>query len=192
MAEPPRRKIDRIEALLVEIRNLLKPAPPVALPPPCRPELAERIKNLHKRGYTIERISTELRIDRSLIERVIEIVERPELPRVPTLEELREMLREYGLLRLCSDYHVETIDLSTARDPPEEFAKLRGIALTIFRSTGTFDLYLNTKEETRRITFDAIVYPQTFLIDWFRFKTIYIGNTAQAGLSVTLIAWRII
>jgi len=99
-------------------------------------------------------------------------------------------LRKHGALMLANDYYVETIDLGTARSPAEEHAKLSGIALTIFSNTGTFDLYMNQKDDPHKITVAALTYPQTLLIDWFNINTVYIGNTAQSGKSAILITWK--
>jgi len=115
---------------------------------------------------------------------------------IVNLDELRDMiveaLEKYESLRFANDLHVEVIDLGIARTGKDiaEFPKLAGIALTIFRNTGTFDLYLNEKDDYHKITFDALTYPQTFLIDWLKIKTVFIGNSAQSGKSATLIAWK--
>jgi len=116
-----------------------------------------------------------------------------QLPREDFMSIFVEALEKHGALKLADDLHVETIDLSKDRstgDKIEEFSKLKGIALTIFRNTGTFDLYINEKDDYHKLTFDALTYPQTFLLDWFRLKTIYIGNTAQSGKEAKLIAWK--
>jgi hypothetical protein len=123
-------------------------------------------------------------------------VARP--PAVPfTPERLKEVyveaLTDYGSLLLADDLHVERVDLSRDRSTSttiEEFPKLRGIALTIFRNTGVFDLYINRKDDYHKLTFNALVYPQTFLLNWFKAKTFYIGNTVQVGAEAVLIAWK--
>ena len=115
------------------------------------------------------------------------------LPREEFREVYLEALREYGGLSLADDLHVETIDLGKDRSTSakiEEFPKLTGIALTIFRNTGTFDLYINVKDDYHKVTFEALTYPQTFMLDWFRAKTFYVGNAAQSGEEVVLIAWK--
>jgi len=118
----------------------------------------------------------------------------PGMPPAPTpsayVDVVAHGLRKHGALMLASDYYVETVDLGTARSPAEEFPKLSGIALTIFSNTGTFDLYMNKKDGPHKITVAALTYPQTLLIDWFNIETVYIGNTAQSGLSAVLIAWK--
>jgi len=102
-------------------------------------------------------------------------------------------LRTHGSLIFADDLHVETIDLGVDRSTAAkiaEFATLSGIALTIFRCDGSFDLYLNEKDEFHKVDITALTYPQTFLIDWCKIKTIYVGNTAQPGKSARLIAWK--
>jgi len=109
------------------------------------------------------------------------------------LDLLLEALEKHGALKLADDLYVETVDLSKDRSTTakiEEFSKLKGIALTIFRTTGTFDLYLNEKDDRHKLTFDSLTYPQTFLLDWFDLKTVYIGNAAQSGAEAKLIAWK--
>jgi len=105
-----------------------------------------------------------------------------------------EALEKHGALKFADDLHVEVIDLTKDRstaDKIEEFPKLVGIALTIFRNNGTFDLYINQKDDRHKLNFDSLTYPQTFLLDWFKLKTIYIGNAAQAaGTEAKLIAWK--
>lgn len=115
------------------------------------------------------------------------------LPREEFREVYVEALREYGALSLADDLHVETIDLGKDRSTAtkiEEFPKLMGTALTIFRNTGTFDLYINKKDDYHKLTFDPLTYPQTFLLDWFTAKTFYVGNEAQSGAEAILIAWK--
>jgi len=116
------------------------------------------------------------------------------LPKEEFMNVYLEALEKHGALKFADDLYVETIDLSKDRSTDakiEEFPKLKGIALTIFRNTGTFDLYINEKDDYHKLTFDTLTYPQTFLLDWFRLKTIYIGNTAQAaGTEAKLIAWK--
>ena len=152
----------RTRELLEEIRDRLPPAPPVVLPPE---------------------------------------IEIPKPPKVTVLtmtsRGLKELFMEagegFGILRLANDCYVETIDLGTDRSAAakiREFSKLKGIALTILKNTGTFDLYLNEKDDLHKIPVDALTYPQTLLIDWFKLKTVYIGNTAQSGKEATLIAWK--
>jgi len=102
-------------------------------------------------------------------------------------------LKTYGSLIFADDLYVETIDLATDRSTDakiQEFTTLSGIALTIYRCDGTFDLYLNKKDDYHKITVDALTYPQTLLIDWCKIKTIYIGNAVQSGKSAKLIAWK--
>ena len=152
-----------------------------------------------------EEVVKELRAIRTLLEEIEKrlpvaapvvppVVKPPAIP-----EELREVyveaLKRYGALFLANDLHVETIDLGKDRSTSaniEELPKLWGIALTIFRNTGTFDLYINVKDDYHKLTFDALTYPQTFLLDWFRAKTFYVGNAAQSGKTLVLVAWRLI
>jgi len=117
---------------------------------------------------------------------------------IANLVELRDMIvdakAKYGQLRLADDLYVETIDLGTARATPTDYSSTlavpQTVALTIFRCTGTFDLYLQKADNVHKITFDAITYPQTFLLDWFTLTKAYIVNTAQSGKSAVIIAWR--
>jgi len=116
-----------------------------------------------------------------------------QLPKEDFLKIYVEAFEKYGALKFADDLYVETIDLSKDRSTDtkiEEFSKLKGIALTIFRNTGTFDLYINAKDDSHKLTFDALTYPQTFLLDWFHVKAIYIGNTVQSGKEAKLIAWK--
>jgi len=102
-------------------------------------------------------------------------------------------LREHGSLLFAEDLYVETIDLGVDRSTAatiQEFSTLSGIALTIFRCDGSFDIYLNEKDDHHKINITALTYPQTLLIDWCQIKTIYIGNSAQSGKSAKLIAWK--
>jgi len=101
-------------------------------------------------------------------------------------------LNVFGGLRMAQDLLVETVDLSTARATStiQEFEKLSGIALTVFSSTGTFDLYLNEKNAEHKLTIGALTFPQVLHIDWLKINTIFIGNTAQANKSAVLIAWK--
>lgn len=104
-----------------------------------------------------------------------------------------EAIEQHGALKRANDLYVKTIDLSTARGKPTEMADLAppgAIAMTIFRNTGSFDLYLQKAEDTRKFTIDALTYPQNLLIDWFDFEKVYIVNTAQSGLSATIIVWK--
>jgi len=115
------------------------------------------------------------------------------LPKEEFLDIYVQALEKHGALKFSDDLYVQTVDLSTDRSTPakiEEFSKLKGIALTIFTNTGTFDLYINKKDNEHKLTFTALTYPQTFLLDWFQLKTIYIGNAAQSGKSAVLIAWK--
>lgn len=115
------------------------------------------------------------------------------LPKGEFMKVYLEALEKYGALRFTDDLHVETVDLSVDRSAAtniQEFKTLAGVALTVFRTTGTFDLYLNQKDDKHKLTFDALTYPQTFLLDWFHVKTVYIGNSAQSGKEAKLIAWK--
>jgi len=135
------------------------------------------------------------------------VVVRPGMPpvvKVPAIQLSREeftnlfvdALEKHGALKFANDLCVETVDLSTDRSTDatiEELSKFKDknvIALTVFRNTGTFDLYINEKNKDHRLTFDALTYPQTILIDWFNFKTVYVGNAVQSGLEAELIAWK--
>lgn len=96
------------------------------------------------------------------------------------------ILEKYGVLKMANDWLVETVDLSTARDKTE-ITNLEGaLALTIFRNTGSFDLYLQRAGDSTKITVDALTYPQTFLIDNFDIEKVWITNTAQSA-SATII-----
>lgn len=182
--------------------------------------MSERLRKIKEEPLIDERIPhpyrevvRELRGIRELLEDIKEklpvvvppappappIVVRP--PPVPAImlpkEEFRkvyeEALQKYEALRLADDLHVETIDLGVDRSTVakiEEFPKIAGIALTIFRCTGTADIYLNEKDDYHKITFDEVTYPQTFFIDWFKLKTVYVGNVAQSGKTLVIIAWK--
>jgi len=182
---------------------------------------AERVKKIKEEPFLDERLPhpyrefvKELRAIRAKLEEISAklpiavpappVVVRPGAPivKVPAIQLSKEefmniyleALEKHGALKLADDLHVETIDLSKDRSTDakiEEFPKLKGIALTIFRNTGTFDLYLNEKDDYHKLTFDALTYPQTFLLDWFRLKTIYVGNPkGQTGKEAKLIAWK--
>ena len=127
----------------------------------------------------------------------------PEIPppgavSIVNLEELRNMILEakgmYGDLRLADDLYVETIDLGTARATPKDYSStlaLPGtIALTIFRCPGTFDLWLQKADDAHKITFTKIDYPQTFLLDWFELKKVYITVPSGESGDLVIIAWR--
>jgi len=133
------------------------------------------------------------------------VVVRPGVPavlKVPALQLSKEefmniyieALEKHGALKFADDLYVQTVDLSTDRSTDakiEELTKLKNIiALTIFRNTGIFDLYINEKDVEHKLTFDALTYPQTFLLAWFHCKTLYVGNSVQAGLSAKLIGWK--
>jgi len=101
---------------------------------------------------------------------------------------LKEAMEEYGVLKRATDWLVVTIDLATARSTPEEITELaNALSLTIFRNTGTFTLYLQKKDDTKKITVDALTFPQTLLIDWVDIEKVFVVNTAQSGASATII-----
>jgi len=168
--------------------------------------LRDRLKKAKEESLLDERIPhpyreivKELRAIRSLLERPAAAALPPtiRIPGVtpapaPTayIDVVAHGLQKYGALILAKDLYVDTIKFDTARATPEEFPKFTGVALTIFRNDGTFVLYMNEKDDYHKLTIDALTYPQTLLIDWFNLKTIYITNTAQAGKSATLIAWK--
>lgn len=148
----------------------------------------------------------ELKGIRGLLEEIKAGIAVP-VPRVPvprvllkkpvftlSMKEFRDMLLQVskvqGPLTFSEDLYVETIDLGEDRATPKEFPHLKGLALTIFRNTGTFDLYINKMSDDHKMTFDALTYPQTFLLDWFRIKSLWIGNTPQSGEEAVLIAWK--
>ena len=141
-----------------------------------------------------EEFVKELRAIRTLLEEIKRrLIGPPVTEGVQVGEVYVEALRRYGALFLTDDLHVETIDLGKDRSTSadiEELPKLQGTALTIFRNTGTFDLYINEKDDYHKLTFDPLTYPQTFLLEWFRAKTFYVGNAAQSGKTLILIAWR--
>ena len=174
------------------------------------PELRWIVRRFTKLDEVLDFVTGHMKSTRELLEEirdrlppaiVLPEIKVPKPPKVTVLtmakEDLRNLIMEagegIGVLRLANDLHVEPIDLGVDRSTAakiQELPKLKGIALTIFKNTGTFDLYLNEKDERHKITFEALTYPQTFLIDWFKIKTIYIGNTKQSGQSATLIAWK--
>jgi len=110
----------------------------------------------------------------------------------PTLEDIEKTilsaLETHGVLKRANSWYVKTIDLATARSNAEELTDLENaLSLTIFRNTGTFVLYLQINDDTHKITVDALTYPQTLLIDWFDIRKVWITNTAQSGLSATIL-----
>ena len=111
---------------------------------------------------------------------------------IGNLDELKEMIKtameEYGALKRATDWLVVDISLATARTTPTEITELaNALSLIIFRSTGTFTLYLKKKDDTKKITVDALTYPQTLLIDWFDIDHVYITNTSQSGLTAQIL-----
>ena len=179
------KELRAIRAELEEIKERLAAAVPPA--PPVPPATRERVIEMHERGVSVTEIARELRVSETIIRSIIIVP-----PAVPT-EVYVEALRKYGGLLLADDLYVETIDLGKDRSTSakiEEFPKLKGIALTIFSNTGTFDLYINEKDDYHKLTFNALTYPQTFLLDWFRARTFYIGNAVQSGKELILIGWK--
>jgi hypothetical protein len=161
----------------------------------------EIVKELRTIRAQLEEIKAKLPIAIPLAPPVVVRPGAPPVVKIPAIqlskEEFREIyeeaLEKYEALRLADDLHVETIDLGVDRSTAaniQEFPKLAGIALTIFRCTGTADIYLNKKDDYHKLTFDAITYPQTYLLDWFRLKTIFIGNAGQSGKTAVLVAWK--
>jgi len=111
---------------------------------------------------------------------------------IGNLDELKatmiEAMEEYGALKRATDWLVVTIDLGSARATPTEITELANtLSMTIFRNTGTFTLYLQLKDDTKKITVDALTYPQTLLIDWFDIERVFITNTAQSGSTATIL-----
>jgi len=172
--------------------------------------LAERLRKTREAPLVDERIPhpyremlTELRAIRAALERPAAVpgvpptIRIPGVPPAPAPSEYVDVfahgLRRYGSLLLADDLYVETIDLGVDRSTAakiQEFATLSGVALTIFRCDGSFDLYLNEKDDKHKIDITALTYPQTFLIDWCNIKTIFVGNSTQSGKSAKLIAWK--
>ncbi|MEM2537492.1 MAG: hypothetical protein QXK29_05060 [Candidatus Bathyarchaeia archaeon] len=108
---------------------------------------------------------------------------------MPGLSSIGRLIRE--LPRMARDLTVAKIDLGVARLSPVELNELTpAVSLTIFRLTGTMELYLQKADENRKIAFEPIAYPQTFLIDWFRVEHVYIANVAQPGKEAVIIAWK--
>ena len=101
---------------------------------------------------------------------------------------IEETLEKYGVLKRANDYLVETVNLATVRAQPLEFPSLaNALSVTIFRNTGTFNLYLQEPRDNKKIIIDALTYPQTLLIDFFDIDKVFISNSAQSGLSATII-----
>ena len=116
-----------------------------------------------------------------------------QLPREEFLKIYVEAFEKYEALKLADDLHIEKIDLGVDRSTAKaitEFPKLAGIGLTIIKCTGTVDLYINKKDDYHKITLEEIAYPQTFVLDWFKARTVYIGNAAQTGKELHIIAWK--
>jgi len=162
------------------------------LPHPYREVVAE----LRAIKAQLEEISRKLPIAIPLAPPVV--VKPPLVPAIALpKEEFRkiyeEALERFEALRLADDLYVQSIDLKVDRSTAakiEEFPKLVGIALTIFKCTGTADLYLNKKDDEHKITLEPIDYPQTFGLEWFKVRTIYVGNAVQAGRELVIIAWK--
>jgi len=177
--------------------------------------MAERVKKLKEEPLLDEslphpyrELRTELRAVRSLLEEIRDklpvavppVVVRPgvlpikipaiQLPKEDFMKIYVEAFEKYGALKFADDLHVETLDLGTARTTDELTKFVPAVALTIFSNTGSIDLYLNEKDDYHKLTFAALTYPQTFLLDWFRLKKLYITNTAQSGKTAVLIAWK--
>jgi len=169
----------------------------------------ERLKKLREEPLIDSRIPhpyRELVIElKKIVEELRALREKPPPPaaRIPGqfppaapsayVDVIAHGLRKHGALLMSKDYHVEVVDLAVDRSTAaliQEFPKLSGIALTIFRCAATFDLYINQKDDYHKITIDALTYPQTLLIDWIDISTAYIGNAASAGNTATLIAWK--
>jgi len=169
----------------------------------------ERLKKLREEPLIDSRIPhpyREFLIEfRKIVEEIRALREKPPPPavRIPGqfppaapsayVDVVAHGLRKHGALLMSKDYHVEVVDLAVDRSTSaliQEFPTLSGIALTVFKCAATFDLYMNKKDDYHKITIDALTYPQTLLIDWFDISTVYIGNTASAGNTATLIAWK--
>jgi len=107
-----------------------------------------------------------------------------------TKEAMETFLAEFekfGVLKRANNWLVETIDLGTVRDKEEITTLADALALTIYRCTGTFDLFLVGAGDSQKITVDALTYPQTITIDDFDIKQVWITNTAQSGDSAEII-----
>lgn len=182
----------------------------------AEPKMAERLRKIREKPIVDERIPhpyreviKELKAISGQLEEIKQrlgppappiVVRPPPAPPIPAItlpkEEFRkiyeEALEKYEALRLADDLHVETIDLGKDRTAKAigEFPKLAGIGLTILKCTGTVDIYINKKDDYHKITLDAIEYPQTFVLDWFKVRTIHVGNVAQTGKQLVIIAWK--
>ena len=116
----------------------------------------------------------------------------------PTASDIQDAITRamtgYGALKRANDYYVKTLAFDAASGPsgaaaaPVEVTDLENaIALAIFLNTGTFTLYINKNSDDHGIVISPLTYPQTLLIDWFDVGKVWIKNSAQPGLTATII-----
>ena len=116
---------------------------------------------------------------------------------IANLDEIKativEAIEQHAVLKRANDLYVATISLATERKTPTEIPELApvgAVALTIFRTTGTFTLYLQKADDTHKISFDALTYPQSFLLDHFDLQKVYLTNVADSGKEAVIIVWK--
>jgi len=121
--------------------------------------------------------------------------EKPKKP-APTIGRVfLAALGAHGVRQTSKDLHVETVDLSKDRSTAsavEELTKLgEAIRLTVYKNNGTFDLYINAKDDYHKLNITSLTWPSQLEFDAHDFKKLWIGNTAQAsGTEAVLIAWK--
>lgn len=162
---PYREVVKELKAIKAQLEEIKQKLPiPIPPPPPVRPGVPPVIK-----------------------------IPAIQLPKEDFMNIYVEALKKHGALKFADDLHVETIDLSVDRSTAakiQEFPKLKGIALNLYKNTGTADIYLNMKDDYHKLTVEE-VEPPGFLLDWFKVKTVYVGNEAQTGKQLIIVAWKV-
>jgi len=106
-----------------------------------------------------------------------------------SIDELREIKERLApILKRANDYEVISLSFDTA-ETLKEYLVEGGVALTVFKCNGTFDLRFNEKT-AHSITVESITYPDMLTFPWFDFDKLYLTWTAQSGKSATLIVWK--
>lgn len=110
---------------------------------------------------------------------------------IGNLDELKDIIKtameQYGVLKRANNWLAITVNLDRVREAPTELSELaNALGLTIYRSTGIFDLYLQEKRDTKKITVNAITYPQMIATN-MDIEKVFIVNTAQSGASAVIL-----